>query len=480
MTDRSALAHSDMNTLTRSRYAPFDPEVDLYLYSQTHLEFGSAVPFEYSGWRNEVMSWKKTCYLHCGLNPSFTYRVKGPEALRLFSDICVNGFAKFAVGSLRHAIMCNQEGLVVAHGVLLRVAEDEFITHYLGNWTDYQLKTGHYNATGEFINDTFILQVAGPRSLEVLETATQECLHDIAFARHRMSSIEGMPVRILRVGMAGVLAYEVHGRMDDVRHVYAAIFKAGEAFGITKLGRMAYTMNHTENGFPQQYIHFPPPLHEDQGFMDFQGEQAKRRPLPILSGSMGQEMRPRYRNPVELDWARTIKLDHDFIGRAALEREIAKPRRKMVTLEWHHEDVLDVYASQFRPGEHYAPMEWSHPNQYKGQRYLHADRVLKNGTPVGVSSGRVYSYCYRQMISLCSIDIEHSALGTPVTVLWGNPGSKQKEIRAVVARFPYLTEPRNEHTDVSAIPCMAGPAALAGAAAHERRDFQHMDNVAEP
>jgi glycine cleavage system aminomethyltransferase T len=81
--------------------------------------------------------------------------------------------------------------------------------------------------------------------------------------------------------------------------------------------------------------------------------------------------------------------------------------------------------------------------------------VLKNGVPVGVSSGRMHSYYYRTMISQCSIDTEHSTLGTEVTVLWGDPGTRQKEIRATVARFPYLDENRNERIDVQSIPCRA-------------------------
>jgi glycine cleavage system aminomethyltransferase T len=371
---------SEITSLPRTMYAPFDPDVDTYFYSRTTLEHGSVLPLEYSGWRNEVMSWKETCYLHSGLNPAFTYRVKGPDALKLFSDICVNGFTKFPIGSLRHAIMCNDEGLIVAHGVLLRVGEDEFLTHYLGLWTDVKLKSGRYDAQGEFIHDEFIFQVAGPRSLEVLEVATRECLHDIGFARHRMSCIDGKHVRVLRVGMAGTLAYEVHGKSQDVMAIYDALMKAGQPIGITKLGRTAYTMNHTENGFPQLFVHFPAPLHEDQSFMERYGDQWKSRPAPMLSGSMGSDIRLRYRNPVEVGWARTIKFDHDFIGRAALEQEVANPRRQMVTLEWHTEDVVDVYASQFRPGEHFLPMEPNHSSQYKGRHQMYADQVVKKAS----------------------------------------------------------------------------------------------------
>lgn len=444
---------AEPDALPLSAYATFDPDVDAYFYSRTTLELGYAVPFEYSGWRNEVMSWKNTCYLHSGLNPSFAYRIKGPDALKLLSDISVNSYATFAVGALRHAIMCNEDGLVVAHGVVLRIAEDEFVSHYLGAWTDYKLRTGRYDATGEFVSDEFIMQLAGPRSLEVLEGATGHCLHNLRFARHCTATIDGFGVRVLRVGMAGTLGYELHGKMRDVRAIYTALIRAGEPFGIVKLGRTAYTMNHTENGFPQLFVHFPAPLHEDPSFLAHQGESWKRRRPPLLSGSMGEDIRLRYRNPVEVGWARMIKFDHEFIGRDALEIEVADPRRRMVTLEWNSEDVVDVYASQFRQGEHYLPMEANHASQYKGRHQLHADQVLLDGMPVGVSSGRMYSYYYRRVISLCSVDVAHGALGTELTVLWGDPGTCQKQIRATVARFPYLNENRNEQVDVGAIPC---------------------------
>ena len=82
-------------------YAAFDPQVDFYIYSRTFgMGLDSAVPLEYSGWRDEEVSWKRTCYVHAGLNPAPTFRVKGPDALRFFSDHCVNSFTKFSVGAL--------------------------------------------------------------------------------------------------------------------------------------------------------------------------------------------------------------------------------------------------------------------------------------------------------------------------------------------------------------------------------------------
>jgi glycine cleavage system aminomethyltransferase T len=56
------------------------------------------------------------------------------------------------------------------------------------------------------------------------------------------------------------------------------------------------------------------------------------------------------------------------------------------------------------------------------------------------------------MISLAYLDKELAAEGTEVTVLWGDVGHPQIEIRATVARFPYYNgEYRNEKLDVGTL-----------------------------
>jgi hypothetical protein len=47
----------------------------------------------------------------------------------------------------------------------------------------------------------------------------------------------------------------------------------------------------------------------------------------------------------KLDGTERCRFDHDFHGRAALEAEVAHPRRTVVTLRWNPDDVLNVAAS---------------------------------------------------------------------------------------------------------------------------------------
>lgn len=79
---------------------------------------------EYTDWIDESMSWKETCYIG---DWSFLWerRFRGPDVLKLFSGVSVNGFAKFAVGQSKHVIHCNEAGKIINEGILSRLDQEE-------------------------------------------------------------------------------------------------------------------------------------------------------------------------------------------------------------------------------------------------------------------------------------------------------------------------------------------------------------------
>lgn len=444
-----------------SPFVPYDPAVQLYEVPAWSLG-GYADAWEYTGWRDETMSWKITASIHGHLNPSPTVRLTGPDALRFLSSVCVNGFRKFPVGTSRHAIMTDDSGNVATHGMLLRLGEEEFITYWLAPYLNYRLaQQPDLDVVAEDLTgQVFLFQIAGPRSLEILEAAAEENLHDIKFLGHRKTTVAGADLTIARVGMAGSLAYELHGPVEHAVGVYDAIVAAGEEYGIRQLGIKAYMCNHTEGGFPQGYYHFPYPWGEDeqlQAFFAAIGFPPVGRDL-ALRGSAGPDLKRRYRTPFQLGWGHVVRFDHEFPGRAALEREAAADESRMVTLVWKPEDIAEVFLSQFRPGEEHPDMELPNHFMYgtgdpQHRQVLWADRVRANGRDIGTSSGRCYTYYSREMLSLATVETAYAEEGTEVVVLWGDPGTNQKEIRATVARFPYLIDPvRNEKVDVGTIP----------------------------
>jgi vanillate/3-O-methylgallate O-demethylase len=81
---------------------------------------------------------------------------------------------------------------------------------------------------------------------------------------------------------------------------------------------------------------------------------------------------------------------------------------------------------------------------------MYASKVLVGDRTIGVATSRGYSYFFRKMLSHCVIDIEHAEPGTKVTIVWGDPSSRQKLIRATVASSPYKPDRRRADLEQAA------------------------------
>jgi vanillate/3-O-methylgallate O-demethylase len=416
--------------------SPFADLRGLPYYDEPSLHMnlvGQLWAWEFEGWKPESMSWKEGCYIHGGLSRQQTI-FRGPDVKEFFSSIVVNSLETFEVGSMKHGIYCNEDGLLTAHAILQRNDEHEY-RFYAGHpWPHYQLlaSEGRFRVEME-PSPWYLFQIAGPTSLETLERATGESLRDIAFLRFRDAKIGGKTVEVARIGMSGNLAYELRGPLEDGPEIYDAVFRAGQGLGIQRLGWRTYLVNHVEGGFPQMTWQFQTAADLDPGYMAMVAASGFNPPLNVSGSVDPADTRARLRTPVEVGWTRAVKFDHDFIGRAALEAEVAAPRRRVVTLRWNPEDVVPTSPS------------WS-----EGMN-VHADHLLQDGRPVGYSSGTIYSYFHRQVLSLGSIDVEQAEIGNEVVVRWGDHGRRIKDVRATVERFPYLADPRNSDVDTATL-----------------------------
>ncbi|WP_206243747.1 aminomethyltransferase family protein [Novosphingobium terrae] len=423
---------------------PFYPQYGLF-----SLSGGFVRQWEYNGWKAESLSWKQGCYIHAGLSGMGQITWRGPDAEAFLAQTFINGFAKFREGTAKHGIACTEQGLIAGHGVLQKLGAEEFKLYVAGPWFPYAFSRFSGDVE-QVVSDDFLFQIAGPTALATLEAATGESLRDVGFLRYRQTSVKGHKVQIMRVGMAGTLAFELHGPMAQAPEIYDAIVQAGEPHGLERLGWQTFQVNHVEGGFPQQFWTFSSAMHQDEGWRAFMAKLPYRFPDPTMAGSIDPaDVRARCRTPIEVGWEKSIRLDHDFTGRAALEAELANPRRTVVTLEWDERDVIDIYASLFREEPEYKYLEIPVSPANRGL-CGHADHVLAGDVSVGVSSGTVYSYHFRKVLSHATIDLAQAQIGTAVTVLWGDHGGRIKAVRARVARFPYLQEGRNQAVDLSA------------------------------
>lgn len=445
-----------MNALSPLRGLPLAPAVPVDRGAGAYAYFGSTFEaLEYSDWMTESMSWKTSAYIG-DWSPLAKIEVEGADALKLFSDLGINGFGKFAIGQAKHVAMCNHAGKLAGDGILMRLDEDRY--KYTGGvvvaWVEFHFQRGNYAATLRHVGpEQFMFQVQGPRALEVVEAVAGESLRDIGFMRFRPVRIGGVEVLALRQGMAGEIGFELQGPIEHGQAIYQKVLDAGQNVGIKRLGSRTKMVNHVEACFPTQTIDFFPAFEEPTGeFLPWFETTAPHLMKPAAASFLRRGNYPvtgradLYRSPIELGWGKNIRFDHDFIGREALVHEAANPLRTIVTLVWNSDDVIDVFASLFRKGVD--------PHQFmempRDLGVVWADQVLDGDRLVGCALSRCYSVFFREMISLCVIDIDHAVPGAEVTVLWGESGAPQKRIRAVVAPAPYKKD--NRRADLSQLP----------------------------
>lgn len=417
------------------------------------VDFGGRRPREYTHWIKEQMSWKETCYIGTW---SFLANLwlEGPDAEQLLRDLSINGFDGYPIGGGKHLVQCDPDGKVIADGVLIRKDEDAFEVHGVpAYWTDYNRREGDYDAEATF-RDTFNFQIQGPNSLDVMDNVTDgDALRAVDFMGSTDLDIAGHTVTAVRFGMSGEIGFELQGPGEAEEDVWNAILDAGDEHGIRRLSVTTSAINQLEAGIPTRIRDFVSAIFGDDmaGYREYLHENAHRDLIThAIEGSFsGDDISEWYRSPIELGWGHYIDFDDDFVGREALQAEYENPKRTTVTLEWDNQDVIDVYASLYDAGETFKFMEM--PHQQK--RAMVADRVLIDGEDVGVATMRGYSYYFRKMLSLATIDVEHAEPGTEVTVLWGEGDDlvsptvephRQKEITATVAPAPFKEDKRRE------------------------------------
>lgn len=163
------------------------------------------VPYEYTGVDDEILAHKQTAHIRTSLHYGTPiYDVKGPNAAKFMSSICINDFSNVRSDGLRHAVICNEKGQIMTDGVVIRIGENWFRTYWLQPVIQFLLeKSGMEVSGGDKTGSEYIYQIASPKSLEILEKACNCNIHDIKFARHRTAQICGTQMRVIRLGMAG-------------------------------------------------------------------------------------------------------------------------------------------------------------------------------------------------------------------------------------------------------------------------------------
>jgi vanillate/3-O-methylgallate O-demethylase len=418
---------------------------------------------EFTNWRSEQRSWVESCALLDQSHHMTDLFLSGPDALRLLADVGVNSLANFGVGRAKQFVAVNPDGHLIGDGILFHLEDELFdlVGHPMViDWVTFHLERGNYDATAERDDNSAVrasgpprlyrYELQGPTAAALVEQVTGSPLPEVPFFGMAGFTIAGRRVRGLRHGMAGQPGFELFGPWADGEAVLAALLEAGADHGLVRVGAKAYSTANLESGW------VPAPM--AALFSDDPLMQEYREWLPVTKvGSIGGSMDSAdisdwCLTPYEVGYGKTVRFDHEFIGREALERMSQMPSRTKVTLVWNADDVTAAIGSLYAPGPGAKYIE------LPKARYAthHEDKVLVDGRPVGLSLDCGYLANERVMVSLAVVDPELAAPGTAVTVLWGEqPVSakpaveehRQVEIRATVAPVPFVDFAREKYRD---------------------------------
>lgn len=405
---------------------------------------------EYTNWRDEQRAWQETAVLFDQSHHMTDIYFKGPDALRLMSDLGVNGFKNFGRNKAKQFIACNHDGYFVGDAILFAFEDDEFSLvgrPVAPNWAAFHAETGNYRVTvtrdeRSVANDgrrlTFRFQLNGPATHRIVEKAAGVPLPRIPFFAMGEIAIAGVPIRALNHTMVGIpgqefTGLELVGPSEHGETVLAALLAAGEEFGLRQGGARAYPSTAIESGWipaPVPALYTRESMRPFREWLSGEGFEAN---ASIGGSFVSDDIEDYYVTPWDLGYGHVIRFDHDFIGKAALQRMADQPHRKKVWLRWHDRDVAELIAdSLFGAGPHAKYLEMPVSNYATGTY----DKVLADGRLVGISANNGYTVNVGGWSSLGMVDEREAIDGREVTIVVGeeNGGSAKPTVERHVQR----------------------------------------------
>jgi glycine cleavage system aminomethyltransferase T len=425
------------------------------LRNQNWPAFTFPVAPEFTNWRDEQRAWNTSVALMDQSHHMTQLFLWGDDLIPMLEAISPNTFATFRPGVAKQLISVNKNGYLIGDGILFYLAEGEeglvLVGHHmLIDWVRFNVEKSQ--AAGKDVHmrldpnshmrqgpPTFYrYELQGPDADIVMEKVFGGPVPDVKFFHIADVTIAGRAVKALRHGMAGQPGFEFFGPWVDNEVVLEAIMSAGADHDIRRVGAKAYSSSPLESG----WVPTPFPAIFDEDFAEYREWLPADRAGSIGGSLYSTDIHDFYMTPYDLGLGRSVRFDHDFHGREALEQLATSPRRHKVTLIWNSEDVAAVVRSQIEPG---IPGKYL---DFPKARYglYQMDEVLRDGERVGISTDAGYVAYDQLYMSLATLDVDIPD-GTEVEVVWGeDPIStkdsvdaqhRQMRIRATVAPAPY-------------------------------------------
>jgi 4-methylaminobutanoate oxidase (formaldehyde-forming) len=185
------------------------------------------------------------------------FEVEGPGALNFLNRLCANQVDQ-PVGKVIYTQMCNDRGTVECDMTVGRLARDKFLV-VAGTafglraswWIENHMLPGDAVSFKEMTSAYAVINVAGPKSRSLLEQTTNADLSNngFPFGTCKKMTVGYAPVIAFRITYIGELGYELYIPTEFCGHIYDALWKAGQDFGVKNAGYRVIASARLEKGY---------------------------------------------------------------------------------------------------------------------------------------------------------------------------------------------------------------------------------------
>ena len=374
-----------------TRHSAFHPRTSK-LTTRFHVSRDLWMPaqFDATGATEEYWACKNAATLQ-DMSGLRKFDVVGPDAEALLQHCLTRDVSKLAQHRGFYALMCDKRGSVLDDGTLFRLepmafrwccGSDNSAEHLREQAAALGLNARVLSLGHRMVN----LALQGPKSRDILRgivftQPTRPALDNLkwfGFTIARLHDREGPIFMLCRTGFTGELGYEIFCDRDDALAIWDGVMQAGATHGLVPMGGEALNKLRIEAGLMIAGAEFGP----DSDAME--------------SG---------------LGFAVDLKKP-EFLGKAALERNSAAPRRTLV-------------------GLHFSGAEPP----------AHGDALFVGREQVGVVTSGCHSPQLGHAIAMARVAVENADIGSELEV--GKLDGHMKRLPCVVVALPFL-DPKRE------------------------------------
>lgn len=183
------------------------------------------------------------------------FHLKGKNALALIQKVTSNDASVLVDGKIQYSCLPNNDGGIVDDLLVYRITEAHYflVVNASNIEKDWNWISSHNDLGVEMTNvsdELSLLAVQGPKAAQALQSLTDIELSAMEYYTVKIGTFAGIEnVIVSATGYTGSGGFEIYFENKDAEHIWNAIFKAGEKFGIKPIGLAARDTLRLEMGF---------------------------------------------------------------------------------------------------------------------------------------------------------------------------------------------------------------------------------------